>query len=157
MHAARLDTGKEQTGVTHWNLISKPAVVQALFSHMGWYHQSQINTGAKQSRVEFLRQCCSFPTAHNTRARSVVASLLFQAGKRGKWWNEDLPKALENWRQMMVHCIRQALADEQEQAVMGSSSRDICFPTNAGVAGWNLYTPDYFKNNMQDMFWSGNF
>lgn len=57
----------------------------------------------------------------------------------------------------MVHCIRQALADEQEQAVMGSSSRDICFPTNAGVAGWNLYTPDYFKNNMQDMFWSGNF
>lgn len=24
----------------------------------------------------------------------------------------DLPKALENWRQMMVHCIRQAHADE---------------------------------------------
>lgn len=122
-----------QAGVTHWNLISKPAVLQALFSHMGWYHQSQINTGAKQSRVEFLRQCCvwrSFLAAHNTEATSVVASLLFQAGKMGRWWNEDLPKALENWRQMMVHCIRQALEDEQEQAGMDPSSRDICFPTD---------------------------
>lgn len=30
----------------------------------------------------------------------------------------------------MVHCIRQALEDEQEQAGMDPSSRDICFPTD---------------------------
>ena len=27
----------------------------------------------------------------------------------------------------MVHCIRQALADEQEHALMDTSSRDTCF------------------------------
>lgn len=135
----------KQAGITHWNLICKPAVLQALFSHMGWYHQSQINTGAKQSRVEFLRQCCvwcSFLAAHNklgSEVLPVVASPLLQAGKMGRWWNKDLPKALENWRQMMVHCIRQALADEQ--VLMDLSTRDICFPTYCR-SSWleSLYT-----------------
>lgn len=41
----------------------------------------------------------------------------------------------------MVHCIRQALADEQEQVVMDPSSRDICFPTHCR-SSWleSLYT-----------------
>lgn len=108
----------------------KQLLLQALFFHIRWYRQSKINTDLKPSCVKFLKQWRvwpSFVAASNVGARSAVASLLFQAGKMGRWWNEYLPEALENWRQMMMHRIRQALADEQKHALMDTSSRDTCF------------------------------
>lgn len=110
----------------------------ALFFHIGLYEPSKINIKAKQSRVKFLKQWRvwpSFVAASNIGARSVVASFLFQAGKIGRWWNEYSPEALENWRQMTVHRIRQALAEEQEHALMDTSSRDTCFHITAIASG----------------------
>lgn len=155
-----LDTRKKQAGVTHWNLISKPAVLQALFSHTGWYHQSQINTGAKQSRVEFLRQCrvCrSFLAAHNTRARSVVASLLFQAGK---WGGDEMRICPRLWktgdRWWCTVLGRHLLMSKSKQWWIPAAGTFASLQI-AGVAGWNLYNQSPYKNNMQDMFWTGYF
>lgn len=53
----------------------------------------------------------------------------------------------------MVHCIRQALADEQEQVAMDPSSRDICFPTHCR-SSWleSLYTRVHIKITCRKCF-----
>ena len=133
-------------------------LLQALCFHVGWYHQSKISTDVTESRVKFLKQRCVWPSflaASNTGARSVVASLLFQVGKTGRWWNEYSPEALENWRQMMVHPSRQALADEQEHALMDTSSRDTFILQDWPVGIITHQSP--YKNNMRKRFQSGYF
>lgn len=119
-------------------------VAWLLFVCRNFYEHSEFNVEVKQNRLKFPKQWHvqpGFMAARSIGARSAVASFLFHAGRIGRWWNEYSPEALENWSQMMVHHIRQALAEEQEHALMDTSSRNTCFHIS-GIASGSHYKPE---------------